>query len=415
MQATSSEDVFGLSASAGGGFVGVAGGVGVTILSALTEAFVTGGATLDSARQSVNVAAVDYFKSLTVAGGAAGGFVGVAGGVDIGVANSSVAAVIGVGSHVHAGDDVNVYALSRKDVQTYALSIGGGFVGVAGSVSVWSIGTQPVTTYSDAAGGPDKGTWSSGGDYNKGDVVTDSFDGKRYAAKNDLVGDPTAPHADPANWEGDTDSLAANGSGASAQGSADSVASGDDHASDDPGYKTVLGGTSAAPASAPAWSSGTAYSAGDKVTFTGKIYKAKVAITHTTTDPSQNPEWTDTSNEGKTNSYVDGVVNNSDPSKNPQNAIAAASPGGSVASSALHTTVPAGTSAQLNGTIVAGHSVHVAASDNLAVTGLAGAVAGGFVGIGAAVLILNVQSATEAKVGPARASRRARAAATRSA
>ena len=38
-------------------------------------------------------------------------------------------------------------------MQTYALSLGVGFVGAAGSVSVWSVGTQPNTTYNDGAGG----------------------------------------------------------------------------------------------------------------------------------------------------------------------------------------------------------------------------------------------------------------------
>src|SRR5260370_39337690 len=246
VEAASSEDVFGLSASAGGGFVGVAGGVGVTLMKVLTQAYVVGGSTLSSAA-SVNVCAVDKFKSLTVAGGGGGGFVGVAGGVDIGTANSSVAAVVGVGSTVTAAGNVGVNALSRKDISSYAVSVGGGFVGVAGSVSVWTVGTQPVTTYNDAAGGPDKGIWFGTPDrgpwngvttyaqgdivhdpidnleyvarvngpdtsrkphtnpdqwaayYHKGDVVTDPFDSKRYAAKNN-IGNTNAPHADPANW-----------------------------------------------------------------------------------------------------------------------------------------------------------------------------------------------------------------------
>src|SRR5205823_11073353 len=42
------------------------------------------------------------------------------------------------------------------------------------------------------------------------------------------------------------------------------------------------------------------------------------------------------------------------------------------------TTVPPGTFAAINGTIVAGHSVRVRANDDLKVLSLAGAVAGGF-------------------------------------
>ena len=42
--------------------------------------------------------------------------------------------------------------LSRKEVQTYALSVAGGFVGVAISVSVWSVGTKANSNYQDADG-----------------------------------------------------------------------------------------------------------------------------------------------------------------------------------------------------------------------------------------------------------------------
>ena len=269
VQSASSEDVFGLAASIGGGFVGVAGGVGVTLLHVTTQAFVGNGAIADSDGGSVNVAAVDSFKSFTVAGGAGGGFVGVAGGVDIGVADSSVAAYLGAGTSVNAAGDVGVFGLSTKDVRTYALSIGVGFVGAAGSVSVWTIGTQPVTTYNDAAGGPDRGTWSStvandpNNFYKKGDVVT--FNGSKYAAKTDHpLDDPS--HA--SEWEGNTDALPNNGS--TAQGSADQAASGSDE-SGGPGYKSILNGASASSSGpAPAWISGHAYAKDDKVTFGGQ-------------------------------------------------------------------------------------------------------------------------------------------------
>ena len=75
------------------------GRVGVTLIHVTTKSWFgqssqvnqLGGGDSD---QAVNVSAVDFFKSLTVAGGAAGGFVGVAGGIDIGVADSSVQAFI---------------------------------------------------------------------------------------------------------------------------------------------------------------------------------------------------------------------------------------------------------------------------------------------------------------------------------
>jgi hypothetical protein len=49
---------------------------------------------------------------------------------------------------------------------------------------------------------------------------------------------------------------------------------------------------------------------------------------------------------------------------------------------------------------VGGGIGRVRANDDLKVVGLAGAVAGGFVGVGVAVLITNVESATEAQIGP---------------
>src|SRR4029077_13187764 len=107
IQSSSSEDVFGLVPAVGGGFVGAAGGIGVTILSVITKAYVGPSSSINQAggadpSQSVNVSAIDLFKSLTVAGGVGIGFVGVAGGVDVGFANSSVQAYIGGSSTVGA-------------------------------------------------------------------------------------------------------------------------------------------------------------------------------------------------------------------------------------------------------------------------------------------------------------------------
>ena len=122
VQATSSEDIFGITVSAAGGFVGVAVGVGVTLMDATTMATIGDGIDLDT-NGGVNVSAVDYAKTLTIGGGAAGGFVGVGGGVDIGVLNVTVAAQIGTGT-VDASTNVDVNALSRKNVRTIGLSLG---------------------------------------------------------------------------------------------------------------------------------------------------------------------------------------------------------------------------------------------------------------------------------------------------
>ena len=450
VESASSEDIFGLSASVGGGFVGVAGGVGVTLIHVTTKAWVGESAQINQLSgadpgQSVNVSAVDFFKSLTVAGGAAGGFVGVAGGVDIGIADSSVQAFLQTLSTVNAQSNVEVNAVSNKQVQTYALSVGGGFVGVAGSVSVWSVGTQPTTTYNDGAGGPDKGAWSSGSTYNKGDTVT--FGGKTYAARNDLTNDTTSPDNDPTNWEGDTNALAPasdgggsgpdegtwssadsynsgdvveyNGSkyqarkavgpsatppssdgdnwvgvstGGSAQQSGDEAASGD-QVGGGQGYKTVLTGSTATN-TASAWVTGTAYLNGAEVTFGGHTYRAKQDIVNTTIDPTDDfAEWSQIDGQIMVNSRIATATGGS------TSAIATAAPGAHVATGALSTVPSAGTTATIDGTVVAGGHVHVWAKDNLDVNGLAGALAGGFVGVAGSVLILNVDSQTDAGIG----------------
>ena len=97
VQAASSENIFGITFSVAGGFVGVAVGVGVTLYDVTTQATVGNGLTLTT-NGGVNVTAVDYAKTLTIGGGAAGGFVGVGGGVDIGVLKVNVLAQVGTGS-----------------------------------------------------------------------------------------------------------------------------------------------------------------------------------------------------------------------------------------------------------------------------------------------------------------------------
>src|SRR5581483_5814621 len=513
VEGASSEDVFGLAPAIGAGFVGVAGGVGVTLMDVTTTAFIGPDSQVNTAggaggSQSVNVSAVAYSKTLTIAGGAAFGFVGVAGGVDVGVADTSAQAYIGMGSNVHAAQDVEVNGLSRKEVQTYAVSVGGGFVGVGASVSVWSVGTETNSNYQNADG-PDKGTWSSGADYHTGDVVVDSFDSKRYVARCDitpnvdwdnstdynkcrvvhdpgdgnlyqaLVDNPShasqphsnlaqwslytspAPHGDPTSWEPPTDALhTTKGDRQDASGSiagADMAASGnsdngggsppawapgpysagsyvsfdghvwkakqdvqagnqalnpeqnsqpgtshDDWAQEVDGYKGVFNGTTSS-APAPAWVSGTAYEKGDKVSFGGSTYTARVDITHLTTDPKTNTEeWWNADSQDKTSSRIAAAL------AGPQASVngAAASVGGSAATSAIAHVPGAGTTATIDSsslhatTVVAGGHVNVIANDVLTVFGVTGAVAAGAVGVGGSVQILNIESNTDAGIAP---------------
>jgi hypothetical protein len=148
VQAHSREDVFTAAASgAGGFFAGVAGAVSVVSLDSDTNAVIAANARINqeaggSATQSVNVSAANDAKVIGAGGSLAVSLgAGLAGGVDVGILKNDTAARIDSGAQVNAQKDVDVNALSIKDVDSFAASIGGGLVGVAGSVSVYSIGS----------------------------------------------------------------------------------------------------------------------------------------------------------------------------------------------------------------------------------------------------------------------------------
>ena len=97
--------------SGGGGFVGVAGGIGVEVIESLTVARI-GDASINpdrlgvGAAQSVTVSATNHVEGFTLAGGLGAGFVGVGGAVDIGIVKNTTQAFIGAGAEVNASDDV---------------------------------------------------------------------------------------------------------------------------------------------------------------------------------------------------------------------------------------------------------------------------------------------------------------------
>ena len=271
VQADSSEKLFGLVAGVGAGFVGVTANIGVNVFTVTTQAyvdisttvnrndngtplnladdFIVGG--VDNA-QGVSVTATDRFESLTFAGGVAGGFVGAAGGIDIGVASITVNAYLATDTDVWAQGAVQVNALAIKSVQSYAVSIGGGFVGVAGAVSVWSIGTAPTASYSSDANGPHRGAWGSTVAYK----TARRRDDRRGAHSQDVGREDNStgvtPGTDSTKWVEDVPKTATSGEGTDGQHQADQVASG--NGSDAP---------------APAWSGPCAYSKGDYVTYNG--------------------------------------------------------------------------------------------------------------------------------------------------
>ena len=99
-----------------------------------------------SANQDVYVSAVNDVKTLVIVGSGGGGIAGVAGSIDVGVVRNDVTAFI-AGSDVNAKRDIAVNALANREVQSYAVSVGGGVVGVAGAISVYVLGGNLDSTY----------------------------------------------------------------------------------------------------------------------------------------------------------------------------------------------------------------------------------------------------------------------------
>lgn len=171
VQAASSERVSSVAASGAGGFyAGVAGGVSVEVIDSDTVATIGANANVNTdaqnagADQSVNISAVNDADVFVVAGGLGIGFVGVGGGVDVGVLRNDTSASIGAGAEVHASRDIDVNALSRKTVDSIAVSAAGGVIGGVGSVSVWAIGSPFDATYSvDGQSGNGLATTGSSG------------------------------------------------------------------------------------------------------------------------------------------------------------------------------------------------------------------------------------------------------------
>ena len=238
-----------------------------------------------------------------------------------------------------AKGDVAVNALGVKHVQSYAMSVGAGFVGAAGAVSVWSIGTKPTSSYSSDGNGPDRGTWSPSLSYNTGDVVT--YGGQRYTAKRPNKG--AQPDLSAADWSPIQDSDPTNyGGGSSSQGDADTVVAGGGSG----GWKSILG-------DAPSGSGSTPYQnrVYDTMAGTSTAVGASSSQTSPTTQRFTQPA------------------------------------------------PPSGTSAGIYGSV---HSqfadVSVIATDELVVFALAGAVAGGVGAIGAGVTVLTIGLNTDAGI-----------------
>lgn len=455
VQAVSFEDIVGLAISGGGGTVGIAGAVDVIVIGTSTSAGIGGSGSINADRtglgnQSVNVAAVNRVDSFTLAGGAAAGLVGIAGAVDVGVISADTNASIGSETDIWATHDVGVYALAKKDILTLAVSIGAGFVGASGSVSVWSIGTATDGTYDDGSyeASRDRGTWSAATTYAPGDIVTGS-DGNKYELRETetwgLVSQETFdaavaedPSLDKGAWTSGAnyseDDLVSRGGkfyrALKNNTGVDPASVGEDPGawrgiSDDERAELIADGST----DHGSWSSGTAYVTGDIVDVDGIHYVAtkngtgddptawgRISDDSLQTENGSAAGQADDSASGTdgSNGYrgiIDGISDDgeTDPlttrisgAKSDANAgIAANAPGGSATEDRLAQDPSGGTVASIgaNVTIIAAGDVEVIAEEELTFTGIAGGIQGGVVAIGASILVVNIESNVEATIG----------------
>ncbi|WP_262927846.1 hypothetical protein [Microbacterium sp. NIBRBAC000506063] len=205
VQARSTQEVFGLAVSLGAGFVGVGVSVTTTILNITTRAFIDSTSALRTQinqthaggpNQSVSVTAANASKTLTIAGGIGGGFVGVSGGIDIGILAVTTQAFVGPFAVITVANDFSLAALASAKVSTFGLSIGVGFVGAAGAVSVWSVGAPGTDEYTDGTDSSDPTARDGGNALDDADHRASGQGQGGYRGILDEAGSDTGSEAD---------------------------------------------------------------------------------------------------------------------------------------------------------------------------------------------------------------------------
>ena len=169
ISATSNEEITSGTVSAAGGGVGVAGAVGVKVVTSETTAEIGNYSKVNQTRrggatQDVLVSAAD---AVTLKGGSgAGGFGGYGAGAtaDVNVVRNTTTASIGNHANVRADNDIGVAATSTKNVQSAAVAAAGGAsAGIAGAVSLAFVGAS-IQSDSDAKSGIGNGATAAKAD-----------------------------------------------------------------------------------------------------------------------------------------------------------------------------------------------------------------------------------------------------------
>ncbi|AWB50708.1 hypothetical protein HYN69_17915 (plasmid) [Gemmobacter aquarius] len=159
VQAVSGQKGFTLTAAgSAGGAVGASGVISLYLMNVATAATIADTASINTAggnaganaAQDVYVVARDDTATSSASGGVAAGVLGgLAGVVDVGVFKNSTTASIGNGVTLNARRDLQVAGLSQRAGEAYVLGAGGGFVGLAAGIAVYSYG-DGVTPGGDA-------------------------------------------------------------------------------------------------------------------------------------------------------------------------------------------------------------------------------------------------------------------------
>jgi hypothetical protein len=133
--ATSENDYNTVAAGASGGFVGVVANGSILLLNNNTKSEIGTGASIANGTDSVLVAAGTDVGHIGSALGVAGGFVGAGAGFDVSIISNNTTADI-TNAFVDVNGNVAVNANAGEDVVSLVAGVSGGFVGATGSVSV---------------------------------------------------------------------------------------------------------------------------------------------------------------------------------------------------------------------------------------------------------------------------------------
>ncbi|HSG99026.1 MAG TPA: hypothetical protein VLB27_03190, partial [candidate division Zixibacteria bacterium] len=345
-----------------------------------------------NADQSVNISAFNDAQVFSFAGGIGVGFVGVGGGVDVGVLRNNTSAYIGAGTEVHARRDVDVNAMSLKDVESVAASAAGGVVAGVGSVSVWAIGTKFDASYSD---GDTSANSLETADQNDGNAEAPQFPDVQSFA------DAMAGGSDPQNPGGQEN----NGYTAILDGHAHTVF--------DPALAVddVQGTINLGPDHGFTTGDAAVYRSGGGNSI-GGLVDGETYYVIATSDPDrvQLASSRNDALEGgaldldasvasgashKLNSPVGNVTESAGSD------IDDSAPSGAVTDATASTVVPAGTTAFIaqNALVSAGDDIAIRALEDIDFGVVAGSAAVGAAGIGGSVAVANLRSNTDAHIG----------------